>query len=258
MVTLLLEDPDDSLFEVEEREFPPCAPYSEIRSIMGRPDMSRRTLDSTMDHSFSLYRCVSKEIFGTESHFDFILKEVCNEITQNPTVYEAFTNQDSLPRKFQFLNLFRFTSTIEQNRNEELIQNLVLDIEDDLASPPFRDVQLLALATHFQTTIFVLSVEEDGSSIWKDYSQLRTKQKPQDLASRRHQSLCPPHRYHVTLYTSSAGHFHRIVPDTDVCCCCLAPPDVPDRQKEHHENMPINGKNVLSHTVVKKHRIFLF
>ncbi|KAK3097096.1 hypothetical protein FSP39_006324 [Pinctada imbricata] len=247
LVTFLTEDPADSLFEVEEREFPSCAPYSEIRGILTRPDMRQRTIDATMDHSFSLFRCVSKEIFGTEENFDFILKEVCKEIMENVGTYHVLLNPDTMQQQSQFSDFFKSTETIQQSRNREMVKQLVLDIENGIAP---GDPQLLALATHFQTTVYVLSVDYDEdldsrpSSVWTEYTQLRNKRKPPGLAQRRHRSKCPPGKFYIALFRSAAGQYHRIVPDTDVCNCCLIPPTIPDRYREKLDELPVNERVV--------------
>ena len=90
LLTFLTDAPEMDMFENEFRRFPICSVYSSINIAEQRVDMKERTVDCVEDTRHSLLRCLSKEIFGSENHFETLMKELTNELMQNMEQYLPF------------------------------------------------------------------------------------------------------------------------------------------------------------------------
>ncbi|XP_062576060.1 uncharacterized protein LOC134237935 [Saccostrea cucullata] len=243
LVTFLTDDPKIDLFTHEKRQYPLFTKFSEIRSILDRPDMKDRMIEDYDDSFYSLYRCFSKEIFGTENHYELIRNEVLYEILSNPSVYAKFfrdhrqsRHQEEMDefldnfrfRKYSFLDKFKPRSVLEKN-DVLFFSNR---IEDGLE---LEDLELFAIATCFQCSIYVVSIsrndtEKDEFSGWRKIEKLRVKAKPLNLENRIFQSRCQSTvEHYVTLFQTCAGIYHRIVGNNEsiVCNCLQEPPIVP-------------------------------
>ena len=214
LVTFLRKDPTAADFEPEVRELQIFSPFSDMRKAQERSDLKHRFIDPSTDNSYSLYRCLSKEIFGTERHFDTLVEAVAEEVRSNPSHYgkiNEFRPADA------FKDLFTFQSTIEKENAEFFAER----IEDGLN---LNDLELLAVSTYFQTPIFVLTTGSNGSFKWKEVTTTRRIKKPKNLKNRKYQSRCEPMTYFVTLFRTSWGQYHRIIPRHDFCNCVLQTP----------------------------------
>ena len=212
----------ENIFEAEVRESPVYTPFSELRLVRKRPDMKERFIDTSSDHSYSLYRCLSKEIFGAERHYHLLVELVVAEVRYHPKHYGKIYG---FRRASKLKDIFKFSSTIEKENAEFYADR----IEDGLN---LEDLELLAVSTYFQCPIFILFVHQDGTSSWREFTPVRRIRKPADLDTRIHRSKCEPMMYYVTLLRTSYGQFHRIVPGQEVCNCLLEYPTKLEVQME--------------------------
>ena len=90
LLTFLTDAPEIDMFEIEFQNFPICSAYSSLNIAEQRVDMKERTVDCVEDTRHSLLRCLSKEIFGSENHFETLMKELTNELMQNMEQYLPF------------------------------------------------------------------------------------------------------------------------------------------------------------------------
>ncbi|XP_062619667.1 uncharacterized protein LOC134281200 [Saccostrea cucullata] len=214
------EVPNESLYCTEIRDFPPCSPYSGLRTVQLRPDMKDRTIDFVEYSDHSLLRCLSKEIFGTEQHCEFLLKELSIEILQNTNSYLPFLENIT---KFIFEKKFGKMKGSEKEI-KELVTFAISRIEDDL---PTGDFLLWVISTFFQIDVFVLRFAESQSSAesyWTEYFPLREK-KDRYENSRKRQTF-------LTLIETQTKRYYRVVSKTDVCNCDLIAPTVPNRVQD--------------------------
>ncbi|XP_061169153.1 uncharacterized protein LOC133178473 [Saccostrea echinata] len=247
LVTFLTEDPEMILFTHEERQYPLFTRFSETRSILDRPDMKDRMIDANDDSFYSLYRCISKEIFGTENHYELIRNEVLLEILNNPAIYAKFLRDERQSKHKEemdeFLDNFRFR---KHSFLDKIIPRSVLErnevlffsnrIEDGLE---LEDLELFATATCFQCSIYVVSIVKKETEIeefsgWRKIEKLRVKTKPLGLENRIFQSQCQNTvEHYVTLFKTCAGIYQRIAGNKEsiVCNCLQEPPVVPSMIK---------------------------
>ncbi|KAK3095854.1 hypothetical protein FSP39_020034 [Pinctada imbricata] len=214
MVTVVPSDPCEDKFEDEKRRLPIYSPLSEIRHISGRFDLMDRCIDASSDYTYSLYRCLSKEIFGTEKHFYSLVEYVVTEVRSNPEHYGRMFQKEG---RSKIKDFFKFDSTIEKENADYYAER----IEDGLN---LEDLDLLAVSTFLQTPVFVLIIDDEGASRWTEYIPTRRIRRPVDLEQRKFQSKCHPNSYFVTLFRTSFGQYHRIVPMNADCNCLLEKP----------------------------------
>ncbi|KAK3094674.1 hypothetical protein FSP39_004800 [Pinctada imbricata] len=214
MVTFVPSDPCEDDFEDEKRRLPIYSPLSEIRHIGGRFDMKERCIDASSDYTYSLYRCISKEIFGTEKHFYSLVEYVVTEVRSNPEHYGKLYQKEG---RSKLKDVFKFDSTIEKENADYYADR----IEDGLN---LEDLELFAVATFLQTPIFVLIIDDNGTSRWIEYTQTRRIRRPVHLEQRKFQSKCQRKLYFVTMFRTSFGQYHRIVPMNANCNCLLEKP----------------------------------
>ncbi|XP_062604439.1 uncharacterized protein LOC134266226 [Saccostrea cucullata] len=231
------------LFTHEKRQYPLFTKFSETRSILDRPDMRDRMIEANVDSFYSLYRCFSKEIFGTENHYELIRNEVLYEILSNPSIYANYfrDHRQSLYKEEldEFLDNIRFPkhSFLDKLKPRSILEkNDVIffsnRIEDGLE---LEELELFAIATCFQCSIYVVSIsrkdtEKDEFSRWRKIEKLRVKPQPLGFENRIFQSRCQNTMEHyVTLFQTCAGIYHRVVGNNEsiVCNCLQEPPTVP-------------------------------
>ena len=229
LVTFLCEEPDNTLFEKEMRDFPVLSAYSSLKVAKQRGDMQERSIDCVECSRHSFLRCLSKEIFGNEKNVDILMKEISNELSQNLPYYIPFIGEDMIE------TFSKVTSgKMEENQKcfEKLAKYLIERIEDDL---PSNDLLLWLACTFLQTPIYVLRVVDTNTStesFWTEYTKLR-KRKRDPLRKTSFTSKCPQNNtYYVTLLDTGYGQYHRIVPKLKVCNCALEPPRVPNYQDD--------------------------
>ncbi|XP_061176773.1 uncharacterized protein LOC133185511 [Saccostrea echinata] len=218
--TYFSEVPNESLYCTEVRDFPPCSPYSGLRTVQQRMDMKDRTIDFVEFSDHSLLRCLSKEIFGTEQHVDFLLKELTIEIQQNTNFYLPFIENIT---KFIFEEKFGKMKGSEKEI-QQLITFAISRIEDDL---PTGDVLLWVISTFFQIEVFVLRFAESQSSAesyWTEYFPLRKKKDRYENSRKR--------KTFLTLLETQTKRFYRVVSKTSGCSCELIAPTVPNRVQD--------------------------
>ena len=176
--------------------------------------MKERFIDSSSDHWYSLYRCLSKEIFGTERHYSMLVEYVVKEVRSNARYYGRVNDFRGASK---IRDLFEFKSTAEK-KNAEFYADR---IEDGLN---LEDLELLAVSTFFQCPVSVLFVDSDGTSTWREFTPMRPMRKPDDFEKKIHKSTCEPLKYYLTLVRTSYGQFHRIVPRHVICNCLIDNP----------------------------------
>jgi hypothetical protein len=250
----LPEKPKQELFSDDVRNEIKIIPmFSEMLLITERVGMEDRLLDAMSDYTHSLYRCISKEIFGNEQSYTMILDETLAEIRENPDVYGALLmqereNSDSdflknfRYRKHQTFDFLKFNTTIAK----ESANFFAHRIEDGLN---LGDLEILAIATRFQVPIYVLCAkieEEKMETEWTLFTQVVRKKQPSDFRTRQrylagknaiHKCLFDStsgSKYYVALYKTFSGQFYRVVPRNCDCNCQMDPPDTITIEHKHH------------------------
>lgn len=229
--------------------------HSELRLVMERSDMDDRMIDTISDYTHSLYRCISKDIFGNEEQYQTIMKEVIAEIKENANLYghlliaeKESADGESLKnfkyREHKVLDAFKFRDTVLK----ECATFFSERIEDGMT---LQDLELIAAATCFQVPIYVLSasIHEDRiETEWKLYSQIRRRKQPKDFLQRQqylahiddvYKCLFDAEnvsKFHITLFRTFSGQFHRIAAKYRVCNCLMDPPMAFVPQKHKNEN----------------------
>lgn len=212
---------DESKFEVELRDFPVCSTFSPLRIALQRDDMRQRTFDSVEKTQHSLFRCLSKEIFGTENSFNVLINELCNELVQNIETYNSFFGEN-INKTYQE----HFGKDDDSEKCYSNKKKLVKErIEDDL---PCDDLLLWLACTFFKTTIYILRVRDTKTStesFWTEYTEVRSRSADQTNMS--FSKKCPQaNTYFITLLETESKHYYRIVPKQASCNCVLGIPAV--------------------------------
>ncbi|XP_062585211.1 uncharacterized protein LOC134246881 [Saccostrea cucullata] len=253
LLTFLPEKPKDEMFTDDTlHEMRVIPMYSEILLIMERKDMQDRFLDKMSDYAYSLYRCISKEIFGNEEQFRMIMKETVKEIKENPGIFGHLLMTEKEISDSDFLENFRYRKhrTFDFFRShkkvvEESAHFFADRIEDGMN---LGDLELFAVATLFQVPIYVLIAEINENKVetkWVSFTQIWRKRQPSDFAARiqyfagkeDHKCEFDPSsgsKYYVTLYRTFSGDYHRIVPKDQVCNCLKEPPQNILEEHKHH------------------------
>lgn len=220
----LTVDPDRIKFEVELRDFPVCSAFSPLRIALQRDDMRQRTFDSVETTQYSLFRCLSKEIFGTENTFDILIEELCNELLNNFEIYIPFLGKN--------INKAYQVHLGDDNVDYEDLAKFVKErIEEDL---PCDELLLWLACTFFRTTIYVLRVRDTKTStesFWTEYIKVRSRNS--DQTKMPYFKKCrKTNTYVITLLETESNHYYRIVPKQSSCNCVLEIPAVPDYQTD--------------------------
>ncbi|XP_062569696.1 uncharacterized protein LOC134231753 [Saccostrea cucullata] len=244
LLTFLSDDVmiSKDLFTDEIRRVPTVfSRYSDIPLLTSRYDMQDKEIDFMSDYSYSLCRCVSKDIFGTENEFELVMKEIVNEIRKEPHLYGKFMRWDKdeteneeflknfTSRKRKKLDFFKRQTTVEKEQALFYANR----IEDGME---MEDLELLAIATCFQVPVFVICVEEDKgiiSTSWKEFTQLRRKHRPKHIRNIAREHCCNKDgdgfsKFFIMVYRTFSGHFHRIVKKNKICNCLIDQPTVPE------------------------------
>ncbi|XP_062574698.1 uncharacterized protein LOC134236538 [Saccostrea cucullata] len=247
LLTFLSDDViiSEALFIDEVRRVPKVfSRYSEIPIIMSRNDMQDKEIDFMSDYSYSLCRCVSKEIFGTENEFQLIMKELVNEICENPHLYGKFmrldkdeTEDNELHKNFTSRRRTKWDFVMGQAEKKQAVY-YANRIRDGME---MEDLELLAIATRFQVPVFVICVEEEKGQIstsWKEFTQLKRKHRPKHIREIAREHCCNmgsdgSSNFFVMVYRTFSGQFHRIVSKDMICNCLIDHPNVP--KIEYHK-----------------------
>ncbi|XP_061169289.1 uncharacterized protein LOC133178587 [Saccostrea echinata] len=257
LITFLPEKPKPAVFTEDIRQEMKVIPmYSEALLIMERDDMKDRLLDNMSDYAYSLYRCISKEIFGNEEQFKMIMMETVKEIKENPDVYGHLLMKEKENSDSDFLENFKYRAhhaldvlRFHKTLVKESAYFFADRIEDGM---DLGDLELFAVATLFQVPIYVLCAKINKRKFeteWTLFTQIVRKKQPNDFAARRqylagenavHKCVFDASsgsNYYVTLYRTFSGHYHRIVPKDQVCNCLKEPPrNVVEKHK--HTDQP--------------------
>lgn len=217
--------------------------------------MEDRLIDIVSDYTHSLYRCISKDVFGDEKHYDIIMKEIIADIVENSNEYGQFlkAEKDQIDdevfenfkfRDHRFSDFFRSQSQILKKCAVFLTER----IEDGMS---LEDLELIAAATCFQVPIYVLTVninEDKMETEWILFTQIRRRKQPDNFLRRR-QYLAGENavykclldedyvsKFYITLFRTCSGQFHRITPIRKVCDCLIDPPDAFHPKKHNHDD----------------------
>lgn len=214
-------------FESELRVFPVCSAYSPLRIALQRNDMRQRTFDSVETNKHSLFRCLSKEIFGTENNFDTLIEELCNELVNNFEIYIPFFGQN-INKAYQ---VHLGNDNGGKKDYKDMAKFVKERIEDDL---PCDELLLWLACTFFRTTIYILRVRDSKTStesFWTEYIKVRSRNS--DPTKMPYFKKCPKtNTYVITLLETESNHYYRIVPKQASCNCVLDIPVVPDHQTD--------------------------
>ncbi|XP_062574694.1 uncharacterized protein LOC134236532 [Saccostrea cucullata] len=186
-------DPQADYFCDEQRRVPLVSFTSEHAIVLSHPEMEDRMIDHISDISFSICKCISKEIFGTEGKFDLILDHLISEIVNNKHLY------------VRLLEEIQQKTTIDI----EMVVNLLKD------GVEFEKIELSAAANYYQWPIYTVSLEESNGDCavkWIEYKP-NTEQANED--------------YYMTFFKASAGYFNRVTckDANNVCNCRLNKPN---------------------------------
>jgi len=249
MLCYLTED-SNTTKPTTERRHPLIAPqYSESYSILYlREDMKDRFIDTVHEDRNSLYRCISKDTFGTEDYFSQVRENLLTKLTA---------------KKEEFSELLKRRS---RNISFDAVISRLEHLDDA------QDEELYLMATIIQTRIFVLHREERdgrGCVVWKEFTSLREEDDrlmptspvasvsdnaqlvefdPLENIGTYQRCTCSGSvdlgEFYLTLVKTSAGHFDRIVPKSSVCNCSLPVPLVEEVIPENRAflNGTTNGK----------------
>lgn len=70
--------------------------------------MEDRLIDIVSDYTHSLYRCISKDVFGDEKHYDIIMKEIIADIVENSNEYGQFLKAEKEQIDDEVFENFKF------------------------------------------------------------------------------------------------------------------------------------------------------
>lgn len=218
----LTVNPDRLKFEVELRDFPVCLAFSPLRIAAQRDDMKQRTFDSVETKQHSFFRCLSKEIFGTENNSDILIEELCNELLNNFKIYLPFFGENINKAYQEQIG----KDSCDKQDYKNMAKFVKERIEDDL---PCDELLLWLACTFFRTTIYVLRVSDTKNStesFWTEYTKVGSRKTvPIKMPYSR---KCPKtNAYIITLLETGSKHYYRIVPKQSSCNCVLDIPAVP-------------------------------
>ncbi|XP_062609270.1 uncharacterized protein LOC134271019 [Saccostrea cucullata] len=279
LVTFMEEKPRDNMFSDDVRQGVGVIPmYSEVLLIMEREDMKDYLIDEMSDYAYSLFRCISKEMFGNEKQFQMIMMKIVREIKENPLVYGHLLMNEKKNSDSEFLENFRYRKhrTFDFLRFHETLVKESAEFFADRIEDGMNlgDLELFAVATHFQVAIYVLSTEINEQRLetkWMRFSQINRKKLPTDFARRRqylagensvHKCVSDESRrskYYITLYRTFSGQYHRIVPKDQLCNCLKDPPLTVSVEHNHEEKSDFmiysDMNNVKSKLTIAKLRL---
>lgn len=227
LVSLLSEDPANSKFENETRNFPTFSPFSSEKIASKRDDMKERTFDCIKNRQHSLMRCLSKEIFGTEKNVDILKTELLNELSQNTETYIPFIGEDIE------ISCNGLLEKIKNKRNLPMLTQFLKErIEDDF---PCDELLLWLACTYFQTPIYVLRIVEKkttAESFWTEYAPARTRRRDPAKTTIFASNCIANKTYYITLFETEGRQYQRIVPKFKECNCFLNMPNIQNREDD--------------------------
>ncbi|XP_062620530.1 uncharacterized protein LOC134282099, partial [Saccostrea cucullata] len=187
-----------SYFCDEHRRVPLISFTSEHALVLSHPEMKDRMIDHLSDISFSICRCISQEIFGTEEKFDLILQNLVLEIEKNKHLYVP-----SLEKMQQ-------KTTIDI----EMLVNLLKD------GVEFDNIELSAAANYFQWPIYIVSLEESNGDCAVKWETYISKTKQGSILSEEEE-------YYMIFFKAAAGYYNRVTckDAKNVCNCSLNKPN---------------------------------
>lgn len=246
MVEFFMDELKDDDFQMQSRNIVMPHPFYEAYHVLHRTDMSKRCIDQVTLDSNSFYRCLSKEIFGTDLNYAIIREKICLEMREcSDIIGHILCDRESA--EVGFFKALKSKTLFEKSHREKAFENRMEMIENDSEA---EDVEILAAATFLQTPIFVLCLDDKWRTSWVKFEQLRRKPRPNEMPVR--QSFCRKSnradKYYVTLLRTSSGHYDRIVPKTEICNCLIEAPECPS---------PLQGKT-LNITQIELHYLQIF
>ncbi|XP_069129580.1 uncharacterized protein [Argopecten irradians] len=213
--------------------------FSESYSVLHeRQDMASRFIDSVFQDSNAFYRCLSKELFGTQDKYELIRKCLLDVI------------EETRPELEYDLKVLASSLGTSVMTVDDLKQRVL-----DMQNVEREEIYLASVA--FATSIFVLG--QDGAQninnfTWKHFSWVAMKKTAEKLnCDSRSEATCPSGgRYYVSLFQNLAGHYDRVVPKYELCNCALGLPDIVERGsldlgqiRVEMSNMSIEARSVL-------------
>lgn len=246
MVEFFMDELKDDDFQMQSKNIVMPHPFYEAYHVLHRTDMSKRCIDQVTLDSNSFYRCLSKEIFGTDLNYAIIREKICLEMREcSDIIGHILCDRESA--EVGFFKPLKSKTLFEKSHREKAFENRMEMIENDSEA---EDVEILAAATFLQTPIFVLCLDDKWRTSWVKFEQLRRKPRPNEMPVR--QSFCRKSnradKYYVTLLRTSSGHYDRIVPKTEICNCLIEAPECPS---------PLQGKT-LNITQIELHYLQIF
>jgi hypothetical protein len=213
------------IYTTEEYRKGPVFSYSSENIILACESMKERMIDIISDSSFSLCRCLSKEVFGTETHYELIRNLLVDNIRDAETgIYTDLIESE--------LNALKQKGTSVEAKGG--MSSCIDLITDGIEMP---GLQLQAAANLFQCSIYVINVADDNEKMLCFWEETKpTKHKGGGIPEYR-ENRCKG-EYYITLYKTFSGLFYRVAPKWEVCnCSCLTKPAVPGEEMVH-SNIP--------------------
>ncbi|XP_033742384.1 uncharacterized protein LOC117328891 [Pecten maximus] len=191
--------------------------FSESYSVLHeRQGMSSRFIDPVYQDSHSFYRCLSKELFGTQEQFGLIRKCLLDVIEET---------RSELEYDLKDLTLLLGGSALTV---DELKQRIL-----DMKNAGKEEVYLASVA--FATSVYVLgrdNFQDINNFTWKHITwKVMKKTSAKFNCDSRSEATCPSGgRYYISLFQNSAGHYDRVVPKYQYCNCTLALPETTETE----------------------------
>lgn len=179
-------------------------------------NMSKRMIDIMSDSSFSLCRCFSKEVFGTEEHHELIRNLLVQDIKCNAGIYMDLMQNE--------LKALKQEKALKDTKTS--ISSCLNLITDGIEMP---SLQLQVAANIFQCSIFVINIIEDDQKLFSVWGEFKPNKPNEYAIQNQAKNVCKKRKHYVALYKTFTEAFHRVVPMWEICNCCLPIPDVSKR-----------------------------
>lgn len=211
------EDFPVSVCLAENRNVKEYQPFSEFGQVMKRKDMNGRCIDHVTLDSQSFYRCISKEVFGSENFHSYLRNKVSTAMEECLTVTQPKQSGKS-STKYSFLFGYHNRGFLPLTAEDQ-------KTPDIFSSKEATDDEIMVSSYLFKTPIYVLCCYSDGSSQWIEYNHIGIQPDVENYYRGRCRLDDKARGHYITLLRSSCGHYNRIVPRTKVCNCLMKPVD---------------------------------